>query len=216
MYLRDRQQYTRSIKVWFGSVFSRDTWISHTRTKAAHIPDTGQLHGAFPDSFPPFFSRAPVAVLPLSENLNYQQASPQRQPTYNAARIHAQHVSIHQIHSMYLKTWRAAANIFTDLAVRPNEIHNMWGAGFFQVRVPAIIDMEGRMVNEIKCLYAAHCWVPATVSLRTHFTQHLAGLSEVSIVGSYPACVPKRGFFPRNTHYTCQRSKHGRALFHAP
>ena len=45
------------------------------RTQAAHVPDTGHLHQAFPSSFPVLFARASVVVvIPSLCIANYQQA----------------------------------------------------------------------------------------------------------------------------------------------
>ena len=56
-----------------------------TRTNAAHVPDTGYHHEAFPSNIPAFFSRAhDVVVVFTLCNLNYQQANPQIQGIFNA------------------------------------------------------------------------------------------------------------------------------------
>ena len=151
MHFRDTDSSTLVVFNYDTCRYLTETLEVLARTKAAQVPDTGHVYQFLPGNFPAFFARASiVVVLSRSAISTISRQVPKVIPVYKA-RISGQQVSTNQPQGIDLKTWPAATSLSTDLAVRQNELQNTLGALFCKVGVPAIIDMEGRMVDKIRC-----------------------------------------------------------------
>ena len=120
-------------------------------------------------------------------------------------------MNTNQAQGVDLNSWPAAASLYTHLAARPIELQNTWGAVLCSDRAPTIIDMDGRMVDKIRCYSDAHRRVLAAILSLIHNCYNIYFNTGAVIRGNHPSFPlsmrSDKRFVAKKQHHTSQRSR---------